>query len=449
LPAPEIGAHCLRKIARPTDSSRSAICPQQAGLADQTGGSFGRIIDQAVFFRSQRGDQACPEHGNGQKIVQIATAAEHPAKGGNMQWITAVLLYLLITVPAFSQVPPQDLGASANAGTVGIITGMEGGTYARTGSDLTFLDSADLRVLVTLGKGSLQNLSDILYLKGVDVGFVQADALTYAKQHNLFPNLTQRIRYIAKLYDEEIHVLARKNINTLQDLNGQRVNVDVSGSGSAMTAEILLDALGIKAKIEHARQVVGVEELEQGEIAAVIHVGGAPIPLFANIPASAGLHFLPVALTTALAQVYLPDQFMHDAYPALIPAGAPPVQTIAVGDVMAVYGWPPHTDRYNKVKRFVDAFFSRFEELRHPPHHPKWLEVNLTAEVPGWTRFQPAQDWLVQHTLAGTANPATQIRFNTFLSHTDPAINSQLTDAAKAVLFQQFQVWDRRHPSGN
>src|ERR1700729_3244965 len=109
---------------------------------------------------------------------------------------------------------------------------MEGGTYARTGADLTILDDQTLRVLPSLGKGSLQNLSDILYLRGVDIGFVQADALTYAKQHDMFPNLTQSIRYIAKLYDEEIHVLARKDITRLEDLNGQRVKVDVTGGGS-------------------------------------------------------------------------------------------------------------------------------------------------------------------------------------------------------------------------
>jgi hypothetical protein len=78
----------------------------------------------------------------------------------------------------------------------------------------------------------------------------------------------------------------------------------------------------------------------------------------------------------------------------IVPADAP-VPTIAVGDVMAVFAWSPHTERYNKVSRFVDAFFSKFDQFQQPPRHPKWREVNLTAEVPGWTRFQPAQDgWL-------------------------------------------------------
>jgi uncharacterized protein len=34
------------------------------------------------------------------------------------------------------------------------------------------------------------------------------------------------------------------------------------------------------------------------------------------------------------------------------------VPTIAVGDVMAVFGWQPHTERYSKVARFVTAFFN-------------------------------------------------------------------------------------------
>ncbi len=319
---------------------------------------------------------------------------------------------------------------------------MEGGTYAETAADLTILDDGTIRVLPILGKGSLQNLSDILYLRGVDIGFVQADALTYAKQHNMFPNLTQSIRYIAKLYDEEVHVLARKDITRIEDLNGQRINVDVTGSGSAMTAEIVLDALGIKAKLEHQKQVNGLDELKRGEIAAIIHVGGAPIPLFANVPADSGLHFLPVDLNPALAETYFPDRFTHDEYPALVPADAP-VPTLAVGDVMAVFAWQPHTERYNKVARFVDAFFSKFDEFQKPPRHPKWREVNLAAEVPGWTRFQAAHDWLVQQTTAGTAAGATQARFNTFLAQTNPGVGN-LSDAAKEALFRQFIVWDKQ-----
>jgi TRAP transporter TAXI family solute receptor len=377
-----------------------------------------------------------------------------------MRLFALAALLFCINGSAFGQqvtTPPAQPGRSdpgrsdierVNIGTVGVITGMEGGTYARTAADLTILDDDTLRVLPIIGKGSLKNLSDILYLSGIDIGFVQSDALAYAKQHNMFPNLSDKIRYIAKLYDEEIHVLARKDIARIEDLNGQRVNVDVNGSGSAMTADILLTALGIKAVVEHQPQVTGLQELKEGSIAAIIHVGGAPIPLFTDVRGDTGIHFLPVALTPALAETYLPDQFTHDMYPLLVAQNAP-VTTIAVGDVMAVYAWPPSTERYRKVRRFVEAFFSNFDKFQQPPRHPKWREVNLTAEVPGWTRFQPAQDWLArQATTAGTVGAARQDRFNKFLTQTNPAINGQLTDAAKAALFQQFVAWDKQHPAG-
>src|ERR1700733_4329133 len=145
-------------------------------------------------------------------------------RGGVVRQVITAVLWLMFAGAAMAQQQATDAVNRANQGTVGVITGMEGGTYARTGADLTVPDEDTLRVLPVLGKGSLQNLSDILYLKGVDVGFVQADALTYAKQHGMSPNLTQSIRYIAKLYDEEVHVLARKDITRLEDLNGQRVN---------------------------------------------------------------------------------------------------------------------------------------------------------------------------------------------------------------------------------
>jgi uncharacterized protein len=359
-------------------------------------------------------------------------------KERNIMRLISALLCILLAAPALAQ-QPQDLIVRANQGTVGVITGMEGGTYARTAADLTILDNDTLRVLPVLGKGSLQNLSDILYLKGIDIGFVQADALTYAKRHNMFPNLAQGIQYIAKLYNEEVHVLARKDIKDLKDLNGKRVNVDVVGSGSAMTAEILLSQLGVDAKVEHAKQVTGVEELKHGEIAAIIHVGGAPIPLFADLSADTGIHFLPVAIDQALlSQTYLPAEFTHQEYPLLVPDGAS-VPTIAVGDVMAVFAWPPHTARYKKVARFVDAFFSRFDEFQKPPRHPKWREVNLAAQVPGWTRFAPAQEWLDQRTKTVALSSNLQNDFNRFIAV--KLSNREITSTERVLLFKEFLQW--------
>ena len=142
------------------------------------------------------------------------------------------------------------LAARANAGTVGIISGGPDGTYVRIAADLAaVLDDGDaLRVLPILGKGSLQNLADILVLRGVDIGIVQSDVLAFARRERLLPGVDSLIQYIAKLYDEEVHVLARAEIARIEDLAGRPVNVDVRGSGTAMTAALLFDALGLLSR---------------------------------------------------------------------------------------------------------------------------------------------------------------------------------------------------------
>lgn len=300
--------------------------------------------------------------------------------------------------------------AQANANTVGVISGGISGTYVQIAADLAnVLDDGDrLRVLPILGKGSLQNIADILYLRGVDIGIVQSDALAYAARQHLFPGVGHSIQYITKLYEEEVHVLARKDIHQLSDLAGKKVNVDVAGSGTAMTASLILDSLNIKPELVNDDQSLALEKLKRGDIAALFYVVGKPARLFSGLGADSDLHFVPIPLSPALIETYLPSRFEHAQYPNLIPEGAP-VDTVAVGAVMAVYAWPPGSERYRRVENFVRAFFNNFQKFLAPARHPKWKEVNLAAKVPGWRRFPAAQQWLDNHdTVAGAGRQAAQ-----------------------------------------
>jgi TRAP transporter TAXI family solute receptor len=292
--------------------------------------------------------------------------------------------------PAFGQAPSPLLAQrvnEANAGTVGVIAGGVDGTYIRIAADLaSVLDNGNaLRVIAMIGKGSLQNIQDIVLLRGVDIGIVQSDALAFARRTRLVPGADNLIQYMAKLYDEEIHVLARRDINSLEDLAGQAVNVDLVGSGTAMTASLLFDTLGVRVRTTNDVQDVALTKLRNGEIAAMVFVAGKPARLFVGIGADSGLHFLPIAPASDLMETYLPATLTTADYPNLVPSEG--VETIAVGAVMAVYAWAPGSDRYRKVARFVEALQSRFQEFLRPPRHPKWREVNLAAQVPGWVRF--------------------------------------------------------------
>ncbi|MDP3418062.1 TAXI family TRAP transporter solute-binding subunit [Falsiroseomonas sp.] len=280
------------------------------------------------------------------------------------------------------------MAARANAGTVGLIAGGVDGTYIRIAADLAaVLDDGDrVRVIAMIGRGSVQNIADIMVLRGVDLGIVQSDVLAFARRESLFPSVERLIQYVCKLYDEEIHILARPEIETVRDLAGQPVNVDLRGSGTAMTASLVLGALGIQVQEQNAPQDVALERLRRGEIAALVYVAGKPARLFTGIRPDEGLRLLPLPAEAALLETYLPSHFAQADYPALVPEGG--IDTIAVGAVLAAYAWPPGSERHRKVSRFIAALNANFDAFLRPPRHPKWREVNLSATVPGWTRFE-------------------------------------------------------------
>jgi hypothetical protein len=119
------------------------------------------------------------------------------------------------------------------------------------------------------------------------------------------------------------------------------------------------------------------------------------------------------------------------------------VETVAVSLILAVYNWPEKTDRYAKVARFVDAFFTKLPEFQKPPRHPKWTEVNLAASVPGWRRFKAAQDWLDRAAAAPSspAQGADRTAFDRFLKARG---QDSVSPEQREKLFQDFVDWQRR-----
>lgn len=306
--------------------------------------------------------------------------------------------------PSRPQPAVPDARVVPSQSVLGIVAGGVTGTYIRFAADIAAVVDArvpQLRVSPILGLGSLQNISDLLNLRDVDVAIVQSDVLAYLRRRRAVPGAGGTIAYVTKLYDEEVHVLARPEIRTLGELAGKRV-VDRRGSGTALAASVLFDGLGVGVEPIHDDQDTALVKLKRGEIAALVYVAGKPARLFAEAGGGGGLHPLAVPLDPALLEAYVPSRFEHADYPGLVPDGES-VETVAAGAVMAVYNWPPGTERYTRLARFVDALFDNLPELRQPPRHPKWRDVSPFAQIPGWTRFRAAQLWLQRH--GGTLSP--------------------------------------------
>jgi uncharacterized protein len=308
------------------------------------------------------------------------------------------LLTLGICIPRVEVARAADIEAQrglVNGGVVGIISGGVTGTYIRIAADLANAldDGYQLRILSIVGKGSVRNIEDLLLLRGIDVAIVQSDVLDFYKRAELVPNVERKIRYIAKLYNEEVHVLAKSEHGTIDDLVGKRVNFGNEGSGTFMTASLVFEDLGIEVDVRNDPEPIALEKLRAGELDAMVFVGGKPVTFIGEVDRQEQLHLLAIPHERIQA-AYVASELTADAYPGLVDPDDP-VETVAVSAVLAAYNWPADHPRRQKLDRFIRSFRANFSNLLQPPFHPKWREVDLNAEVPGWQRITAAEQTAV------------------------------------------------------
>src|SRR5271166_4262836 len=199
-----------------------------------------------------------------------------------MRRIFAVAFLLASTAAAFSEQPQVDPGAVSeglkaifrygsgthetatrlNANTVTVMSGTIGGTYVQFGADMeSVLDDGDnLRVLSIVGRGSVQSVADILFLKGVDLGIVRSDTLDYLEKKGYAKDIKKQFTYVTKLYNEEMHVIASKSVHNLKELDGKTISVDLPNGGTFVTALTVFERLGLKPNVVYIEQRIAMEK---------------------------------------------------------------------------------------------------------------------------------------------------------------------------------------------
>ena len=85
----------------------------------------------------------------------------------------------------------RESSAAVNRGVVELIAGRAGDVSVRMAEEIAGVvdDGAARRVVPVVGRGSLQNLADLKYLRGIDVAILPIDALEYARDRRLFPGI--------------------------------------------------------------------------------------------------------------------------------------------------------------------------------------------------------------------------------------------------------------------
>jgi uncharacterized protein len=329
-----------------------------------------------------------------------------------------------------------------------------------------------VRVLPVLGVGGLQNLADVLFLKNIDMGVVDEDNLRLLKKRDpqLYAGIERNVQYITKLYNSEFQVLARNEIKTVEDLRGKKVNFNLKDSQTEVSADIVFNALKIDTVRSYYDNDLAIRKVITGELAAMIILTGAPQAALAKLTKNDGVHFLAFDESTMsgpagkqILNDYLPTELTHEEYPALIPEGAS-VPTFANRALLVTYSWPEGSVRYNRIAKFVREFFGKIDQFHDPARHPKWREVTIGAEIPGWTRFKPAAEWIAEwRGLVATrgkvpagagGNPDLKVAFDQFVDqylaskglHAVPASDQEMLFAKfRQYLQSQTTLSSRSH----
>lgn len=271
-----------------------------------------------------------------------------------------------------------------------ILTGGPTGTYIQFGRDIAgLLADCGQTLNVQESAGSLENFLGVRKRRATQFGIVQSDVLEYLQTFSANdPDIARAIvgvRIAFPLYNEEVHLIATREIARPADLNGKRVAVGVEESGTFLTASLFLDLLGITAgEVLTIGQDASMEQLLAGEIDAFFYVAGAPTRLFQDERIDPErFHFVPIE-DPVLQSVYVPTEIPAGTY--AFQAEATPV--VAVKAVLMTYEFDPERNPYHRescraVSDVAHTILAGFSDLRSNGH-PKWQQVDLNDIPPGW-----------------------------------------------------------------
>ncbi len=279
-----------------------------------------------------------------------------------------------------------------NANAVGIMAGSLSGSDMTLANDLglAFSDGYDLRVVAMVGLGSVRDVEDLLYFRGVDLAIVQEDVIDFMLAQDIYPDLQDKIRLISALSFDQFHVLARKDIGRLEDLAGKKVNFGPTDGGTFMTSSVIFGQLGIPVEVTDHPHDIALDMLRKGELAAMTRASGKPVSVIEKVQPGEPFHLLSVP-TAPLAGTYAATTLGAEDYPALIPPGQE-VQTVAVANALIGYNWPRDSQRGQAMARFVQRYYRDFDKLKADPYHKSWRAIEPGAAVPGLAPHWSVED---------------------------------------------------------
>ncbi|MDR7422006.1 MAG: TAXI family TRAP transporter solute-binding subunit [Armatimonadota bacterium] len=281
---------------------------------------------------------------------------------------TALLALLLVGALA--------AGTSAQAGFITIGSGATTGVYFPIATGVArMINDANLgyRANARSTGGSVFNIGAIQSGE-LQMALVQNDIAYYAYRGLVVEAFrgrpTPKLRGMAVLYPEPIHILARsdRNIRSVADFKGKRVYVGDVGSGAEQNSMQVLEAFGLKvddlAEPVRGSATAGAQLLQDGRIDGMFYTVGLGNAAITQAALTAPVTFLGLE-PARIAQ-------LRQKYPFLtaftIPAGAyrgvnAPVATVTVLAQLATSTDIDTSTVYNVMRLLFDEKLADFKKI--------------------------------------------------------------------------------------
>jgi TRAP transporter TAXI family solute receptor len=278
----------------------------------------------------------------------------------------------------------------APSGRLSIGAGPRGAAFLDVGSDLAAAIQGSfpqVSVAVRVTAASVENLR-MLAQQTIDVGFVSLDA---AMQNVNVRE--QEITAVSRVYDSSLQLVvpAESHVRNLSDLQGLRVSVGGSGSGTEFTSTLLLSSLGVApARMVRSAQLPSVAAIEAGTLDAIFSLTGTPTPAISDLAARRRIRLIPLAEHFWVMDRAIPRAYTVAPIPADTYQDVPSVDTLVLPNLLMGRSGLPRGMVDAVLRAMFDDGAQRF--WRHP--ESRGIALGLAREIGGVTMAPEAQSWL-------------------------------------------------------
>ncbi|WP_029767742.1 TAXI family TRAP transporter solute-binding subunit [Haloglycomyces albus] len=205
---------------------------------------------------------------------------------------------LLFTAACGDNVGTEDVEEGEDRDTMELGTGSTGGDYYPFGTGIADMWSqkTDIKVSGIETGASVENLTKISQGE-MDLGMAVNGTATGAQAgEGDFAEVEANFQFMGNLYPEVMHIVATEEsgIETIDDLEGQRVALGPDGSGTAALSETILETAGVEVDGFHDGFGDAGNKMRDGQLDAAFGILSVPSSTITEVANAIDINFVEI-----------------------------------------------------------------------------------------------------------------------------------------------------------